>query len=228
MTTPSPSFSFMKIPPEIRLKIYDYIFSVPHEYMNLPLVIIKNSARGFSTRGMYRTSPMRPYWVGQDGKFLPLLLLSSQVSREAEQFLFSRSTIFFAHSFSPAHVVNLFDTMSRTARQEIRCVGFEIFFYVYTPCNGSKHSFSDYKQACRGLQSNLPKWETVVIYLNPEGLCPAACDANPENAPRGLRELEGIFRAVHKNVIFYPTHVALALQARQSHESGFGVKPGCG
>jgi hypothetical protein len=205
----------MKLPPEIRLKIYDFVFSVPHEYMNLPLVTIKNSARGFSTRGMYRRSPMRPYWVGQDGKFLPLLLLSSQVSREAEQFLFSRSTIFFAHSFSPAHVVNLFDTMGSTARHETRCVGFEVYFYVYTLCNGPKHSFSEYKQACRGLQAKLPKWQTVVIYLNPEGLCPAACDTSPANAAQGIRELENIFKEVHKNVIFYPTDVAIALQARQ-------------
>ena len=227
MATPSPSFPFMKVPPEIRLKIYDFIFSVPHEYMNLPLVIIKNSARGFSTRRMYRTSSMRPYWVGQDGNSLPLLLLSSQVYREAEQFLFSRSTIFFAHSFSPAHVVNLFDAMGSAARHETRCLGFEVFFYVYTPCDGPKHPFSEYRQACRGLQARLPKWETVVIYLNPEGLCPAAGDANPDHVARGLRELENIFKEVHKNVFFYPTHLAIAFQARQSLESGFVVKPGC-
>ena len=218
----------MKFPPEIRLKIYDYVFSVPHEYMNLPLVTIKNSARGFSTRVKYRTSPMRPYWVGQDGNFLPLLLLSSHVSLEAEHFLFSRFTLFFAHSFSPAHVVNLLETMGSTARHETRCVGFEVFFYVYTPCNGPKHSFREYELACRGLQAKLPKWETVVIYLNPEGLCPAACDTSQENAARGLRELENIFRKVHKHVTFYPTHVATALQAHQSHESAFGVKPGYG
>ena len=207
------SFSFMLLPPEIRLKIYGYVLSVPHECMNLPLVTIKHSTRGFSTRGKYRASPMRPYWVGQEGAFLPLLLLSSQIFREAEHYLFSRSTIFFAHSFSPAHVTNLFDTMGSVARHETRCVGFEIFVYVYTPCHGPKHPLSTYKQACRGLQARLPKWETVVIYLNPEGLYPAACDTTQENAARGLQDLEKIFREMHKNVIVYPTHVAIALRA---------------
>lgn len=117
-TTPKQSQStFLRLPPELRLKIYEYALAVPNEYTDRPLIVVNDRGNTFTSRGQFRALSMCPSWVGQDGTARNLLSVNRQIHDEAEDFLYSRYTLFLLNSFDLDRLGAFLDTLSATARR---------------------------------------------------------------------------------------------------------------
>lgn len=195
----------LRLPPELRLKIYEYVLEVPNEYMDRPLIVINDRGNSFTARGRYRALSMCPSWVGEDGTARKLLSVNRQIHDEAEDFLYSRNTLFFKNSFDLDHMGDFLDTMSATARSRIRSIGFEVFFFVHTQTGVPKRSLKQYEQAGRLMMQKLPRWETVIFYLDPRFYFPSATVGGRELSARGVLYLATIIGNMGKEVVFYPT-----------------------
>ena len=200
----SSSNLFLRLPTELRLKIYDYATAVPNEYMDKPLIVVHDRGNVFTARGRYRALGMSPSWVGEDGTTRKLLAVNRQIHDEAEDHLYSNRTLFFRNSFDLDRLGAFLDTLSPTARHRIRSVGFEIFFFVHTQIGVPKRTLKQYERARNLLAEKLPRWNSVLFYLDPRFYYPSASVGGPELAARGVYDLATRFGSAVKDVTFYP------------------------
>lgn len=64
----------LRLPTELRLRIYEYALSVPNEYnIDQPMIVVNDRGNAFTSRGRYRALQMCPSWVGEDGTTRKLL-----------------------------------------------------------------------------------------------------------------------------------------------------------
>lgn len=193
-----------KLPTELRLKIYEYALTVPNEYINKPLIVISDRGKVFTARNRYRALSMCPSWVGEDGTAAKLLSVNHQIHDEAEDYLYSRHTLFFRNAFDLDRLGGFLDTLSATARKRIRSVGFEVFFFVHTQMGVPKRTLRQYERAARLLAAKLPAWSHVLFYLDPRFYYPSAAVGGRERAVRGVLDLATRFGPLCGNVTFYP------------------------
>jgi hypothetical protein len=147
---------------------------------------------------------MCPSWVGEDGTARKLLAVNHQIHDEAEDYLYSKHTLFFRNSFDLDCLSDFLETLSDTARHRIRSVGFEIFFFVHTQIGVPKRTLKQYECAGHRLAKKLPNWNSVLFYLDPRFYYPSACVGGPELAARGVLDLTTRFSPLHKEISFYP------------------------
>lgn len=202
-TVTKPS-GFLRLPPELRLKIYEYALAVPNEYTDRPLIVVNDRGNTFTSRGQYRALSMCPSWVGQDGTARSLLSVNRQIHDEAEDFLYSRNTLFFLNSFNLDRLGAFLDTLSATARSRIRTVGFEICFFVHSQTGVPKRTLKEYERAARLLDEKLPRWSGVFFYLDPRFYYPSACVGGRELSARGVLYLATVFGTLRKDMHFFP------------------------
>ncbi|KAJ5573914.1 uncharacterized protein N7459_008341 [Penicillium hispanicum] len=209
---------FLQLPTELRLKIYDYAFSVPNDYLDKPLIVVHDRGNVFTARGRYRALSMCPSWVGEDGTARNLLAVNRQIHDEAEDHLYAQHTLFFRHSVDLDRLGDFLDTLSATARRRIHSVGFEVFFFVHTQTGVPKRTLKQYERARDLLRQKLPHWESVLFYLDPRFYYPSACVGGRELAARGVRDLAARFGSSCAHVTFYPrpdSHRRLVEEAQQ-------------
>ncbi|KAJ5672634.1 hypothetical protein N7507_001761 [Penicillium longicatenatum] len=198
--------NFMHLPPELRLKIYEYALAVPNTYINKPLIVIHDRGSVFTSRSRYRALSMCPIWQGEDGTARALLSVNRQIHAEAENYLYKTHTLFFRNSFDLDRIGAFLDTLSPTARASIRSVGFEVFFFVHTDDCVPKRTLKQYEHARDALLERLPNWKDVLCYLDPRFYYPAACVGGRELAARGVLDMAKRFgsRELELDVTFYP------------------------
>ncbi|OJJ48288.1 hypothetical protein ASPZODRAFT_61892 [Penicilliopsis zonata CBS 506.65] len=195
----------LRLPAELRLKIYEYALDVPNEYLDKPLIVVTDRGRdSFTARGRYRALAMCPSWVGEDGTARRLLAVNRQIHDEAEAQLYARNTLFFLNAFDLDRLGAFLDTMSATARTQVRSVGFEVRFFVHSQMGVPKRSLAQYDRAARLLRDRLPRWERVIVYLDPRFYFPTAIVGGRELAARGVCRLAALFATLRKDVHFYP------------------------
>ncbi|KAF7171174.1 hypothetical protein CNMCM5623_003586 [Aspergillus felis] len=202
--TPPKQSAFFRLPPELRLKIYEYALAIPNEYTDRPLIVVNDRGNSFTSRGRFRALSMCPSWVGQDGTARNLLSVNRQIHDEAEDFLYSRHTLFFLNSFDLSRLGAFLDTLSETARSRIRSVGFEICFFVHSQTGVPKRLLKDYERAGRLLMEKLPQWSSVFFYLDPRFYYPSASVGGRELSARGVLYLATVFGAMKKDLHFFP------------------------
>ncbi|CEJ60272.1 hypothetical protein PMG11_08852 [Penicillium brasilianum] len=196
--------SFLKLPVELRLKIYEYALAVPNNYINQPLIVINDRGNVFTARNRYRALSMCPSWVGEDGTARKLLAVNHQIHDEAEDYLYSHHTLFFRNSFDLDRLGDFIDSLSPTACRRIRSVGFEVFFFVHTQMGVPKRTLKQYESAARLLSVKLPEWRNVLFYLDPQFYYPAASVGGRARAVRGVLDLVAKFVPLCRDVTFYP------------------------
>ncbi|KAL1981433.1 hypothetical protein VTN96DRAFT_2693 [Rasamsonia emersonii] len=195
----------LRLPPELRLKIYEYVLDTPNDYLDRPLIVLDDRGSSFTARGRYRALSMNPTWQGGgDGRSRKLLSVNRQIHDEAEDFLYSHYTFFFRNSFNLERAGDFLDTLSATARSRIRNVGFEIFFFVHNQTGVPKRTLKLYGQVGKMMQERLPRWKSVIFYLDPRFYFPTPQVGGKELAARGVFYLATIFGALGKEVTFYP------------------------
>ncbi|OQD73395.1 hypothetical protein PENDEC_c015G01748 [Penicillium decumbens] len=199
-TKPSP---FLQLPTEIRLQIYQWALSVPNDYVDRPLIVV-NDCSNVSTRTRSRNKSTCPSWTGEDSTARKLLTVNHQIHDEAEDFLYSQRTLFFRHSFDLDRLDEFLDTLSSTARNRIRSVGFEVFFFVHAEPGVPKRTFKQYEKAGSLLRARLPRWNIVLFYLDPYFYYPPNSVSERDPAARGVANLAARFGALCKEVVFYP------------------------
>ncbi|CAG7926777.1 unnamed protein product [Penicillium olsonii] len=196
--------SLLRLPAELRLKIYEYALTVPNEYLDKPMIVIDDRGKSFTARGQYRALSMNPHWEGEDGTARRLLAVNRQIHDEAEDYLYSTHTLFFRNSFNLDRLAAFLGTLSATARRRIRSIGFEIFFFVHTQNGVPKRSLREYEQAGRTLAQQLPCWHGTVLYLDPRFYYPSANVGGRDLTARGVFDLATRFGALCKDVSFIP------------------------
>lgn len=205
MASLNQSSHFLRLPTELRLKIYEYALSVPNEYsIEQPLIVVNDRGNAFTSRGRYRALQMSPSWVGEDGTTRKLLRVNRRIHDEAEDFLYSHNTLFFRNSFDLDRLGDFLDMLSETARNRIRSVGFEVFFFVHSQTGVPKRTLKQYETAGRLLQEKLPRWSSVLFYLDPRFYYPSAAVGGRELSARGVLYLATRFGAMRKEVHFFP------------------------
>lgn len=183
--------------------IYDYALTIPNDYIdNRPLIVVNNRGNAFTARGRYRALAMCPSWVGENGKVRNLLSVNRQLHDEVEDYLYSHNTLFFLNSFNLDQLGVFLDTLSATARSRIRSVGFEVFFFVHSQTGVPKRLLKEYERAVRVLREKLPRWESVVFYLDPRFYFPAGSVGGRELSARGVWYLARVFGALRLDVRF--------------------------
>lgn len=197
--------NLLRLPAELRLKIYEFALDAPNEYIDSPLIVVNDRGNCFTARGRYRALSMCPSWANNDGTARKLLSLNRQIHDEAEDFLYSHNTLFFTNSFDLDRIGDFLDTMSATACSRIRSIGFEVFFFVHSQTGVPKRSLKQYQQAGRLLMQKLPRWETIVFYLDPRFYFPTATVGGRELSARGVLYLATVFGNMGKEVVFHPT-----------------------
>lgn len=194
----------MKLPPELRLKIYQYALTVPNEYIDKPLIVVHDRGAAFTTRGRYRALSMCPSWVGSDGTARNLLSVNHQIHDEAEDHLYSQHTLFFRNSFDLDRLGDFLDTLSSTARHRIRSIGFEVFLFVHSQTGVPKRTLKQYEHARDLLSAKLPRCENLLFYLDPRFYYPLTSVGGRELAARGVLDLARTFGDCGVKVTFYP------------------------
>ncbi|KAF3395898.1 Uncharacterized protein F1880_006879 [Penicillium rolfsii] len=195
--------SFLNLPAELRLKIYEYALTVPNDYINKPLIVVSDRGNVFTVRSRFKALSMCPSWVGEDGTARKLLALNHQIHDEAEDYLYSHYTLFFRNSFDLDRLGDFLDTLSPTARGRIRSVGFEVYFFVHAQMGVPKRTLKQYERAARLLSVKLPAWKNVLFYLDPHFYYPTAEVGGPERAARGVLDLAAKFRPWCGEICFY-------------------------
>lgn len=202
----------LRLPTELRLRIYEYALSVPNEYSNeRPMIVVNDRGNAFTSRGRYRALQMCPSWENDDGTTRKLLRVNRLIHDEAEDFLYSHNTLFFRNSFDLDRMGAFLDTLSATARSRIRSVGFEVYFFVHSQTGVPKRTLKQYEQAGRLLQEKLPRWSTVLFYLDPRFYYPSATVGGRELSARGVLYLATRFGAMRKEVHFFLCRVSIGM-----------------
>ncbi|KAF9894031.1 hypothetical protein FE257_009003 [Aspergillus nanangensis] len=184
--------------------IYEYAISIPNDYMDRPLIVVNDKSNAFTTRGRYRALSMCPSWVGEEGKVRSLLSVNRQLHAEVEDYLYSHNTLFFLNAFNlDDHLAAFLDTLSATARNRIRSVGFEICFFVHSQTGMPKRSLKEYERAARVLEEKLPTWSAVIFYLDPRFYFPSGAVEGGDLSARGVYELARIFGRWRKDLHFF-------------------------
>jgi hypothetical protein len=196
--------SFLNLPPELRLKIYEHALTVPNDYIDKPLIVINDRGNVFTVRNRYKALSMCPSWVGEDGTARNILAVNHQIHDEAENYLYSHHTLFFRNSFDLVRLGDFLDTLSPTARGCIRSVGFEVYLFVHTQMGVPKRTLKQYERAARLLSVKLPEWNNVLFYLDPRFYYPAAAAGCREPAARGVLDLAAKFGPLCRDITFYP------------------------
>ncbi|KAJ5238918.1 hypothetical protein N7468_003537 [Penicillium chermesinum] len=209
----------LRLPAELRLKIYEYALAVPNEYMDKPLMVVHDRGDVSTVRGRYRALSMCPSWVGEDGTTGRLLQVNHQIHDEAEEYLYSQHTLFFRNSFDLDRLTSFLDMLSPTALSRIRSVGFEVLLFVHAQEGVPKRSFRQYARARDLLARRLPRWRTVLLYFDPRFYYPPAAVGGRELAARGVLQLAKMFGEVgNLDVTFCPLpdrHHRLVEEAQQ-------------
>ncbi|KAJ6107899.1 hypothetical protein N7523_009222 [Penicillium sp. IBT 18751x] len=187
---------------EIRLLIYERALTVLHDDMGRPLIVVDDSSK-FSTRSRFHHMFVCSSRTGEDGTARKLLAVNRQIHDEAEDFLYSRNTIFFQNSFDLDHLGKFLESLSNSARSHIRSVGFEVFFFVHAESGVPKRTFKQYEQAGSLLRAILPQWETVVFYIDPFFYFLPQSVGGRDSAARGVMDLSARFRALCGEVVFH-------------------------
>jgi hypothetical protein len=196
--------SFLKLPPELHLRIYGYALTVPNKYMNKPLIVVSDRGNVFTVRNRFRALSMCPSWVGDDGTARKLLAVNHQIHDEAEDYLYSHHTLFFRNSFDLDRLGDFIDSLSPTACRRIRSVGFEVCFFVHSQIGVPKRTLKQYESVARLLSVKLPEWTDVLFYLDPRFYYPAAAVGGRASAVRGVLDLVAKFGPLCRDVTFYP------------------------
>ncbi|PYH41703.1 uncharacterized protein BP01DRAFT_305233 [Aspergillus saccharolyticus JOP 1030-1] len=195
---------FLKLPLELRLMIYEYALDVPNDYMDRPMIVINDRGNVFTARGRYRALSMCPSWVGENGRVRNLLSVNRQIHDEVEDYVYSHNTLFFLNSFNLDRMAAFLDTLSATARDRIRSVGFEIFFFVHSQTGVPKRTLKEYERAARILREKLPHWTSTLFYLDPRFYYPSASVGGLQSSARGIWSLATMFGALGKDLHFFP------------------------
>ncbi|KAJ5397665.1 hypothetical protein N7509_005778 [Penicillium cosmopolitanum] len=198
--------SFLHLPPELRLKIYEEALVSPNDYTDIPMIVVQNRGNVFTTRGRYRAMSICPSWEGNDGTARKLLGLNHQIHDEAEDFLYSKHTLFFRNSFDLDRIGQFLDTLSSTARDQVRSVGFEVFFFVHAEADVPKRTMKEYEHAGKLLAEKLPRWESVLFYLDPRFYYPSTLAGAP-------KQLLKVFSSSRLDLRHY-ARISLSLQYR--------------
>lgn len=193
----------LRLPAELRLKIYEYALSVPNEYLDKPMIVVDDRG-SFTARGQYRALSINPHWEGEDGTARKLLAVNRQIHDEAEDYLWSTHTLFFRNSFNLDRLDAFLDTLSATARARIRSVGFEVYFFVHTQNGVPKRTLREYECAGRTLARKLQCWYGALLYLDPRFYYPSANVGGRNLTARGVFDLATRFGALCKDVSFIP------------------------
>ncbi|PLB53704.1 hypothetical protein P170DRAFT_469198 [Aspergillus steynii IBT 23096] len=193
---------FLRLPAELRLMIYEYALAIPNDYMDRPLIVVDDRGKTFTARGRYRALCMCPSWVGENGRVRNMLSVNRQLHDEVEDFVYSHNTLFFRNSFDLDRVGAFLDTLSATARNRIRSVGFEVFFFVHSQTGVPKRTLKEYERAGRMLSEKLPNWTTVLLYLDPRFYFPSAAVGGRELSARGVWYLATVFGKMRKELQF--------------------------
>ncbi|KAJ5353918.1 hypothetical protein N7541_006482 [Penicillium brevicompactum] len=196
--------SLLRLPAELRLKIYEYALAVPNEYLDKPMIVVDDRGKTFTARGQYRALSMNPRWEGEDGTARKLLAVNRQIHDEAEDYLYSTHTLFFRNSFNLDRLDAFLNTLSATARTRIRSVGFEVFFFVHTQNGVPKRSLREYEHAGRTLAQKFSSWHSTLLYLDPRFYYPSANVGGRDLTARGVFDLATRFGALCKEVSFVP------------------------
>ncbi|BCS29857.1 uncharacterized protein APUU_80160S [Aspergillus puulaauensis] len=167
---------FLRLPPELRLQIYECVLDIPTPYTSLtdhkkPLIVINDTGNKFTNRSIYRSLHFSPKWVGIGDDDLSLLSVNRQIHAEVENFLYTSHTLFFLNGFDLDHLGDFLDTLSPTARRCTRSIGFEVYLFVHNSnSSGSsipKRSFRQYERAAKVMREKLPNLRGVVFYMDP-------------------------------------------------------------
>ena len=195
-------FPLLALPLELRQIIYNYALTIPNEYnINRPLIVVNDrGTNAFTARGRYRALSMCPSWVGEDGQVRNLLSVNRQIHDEVEDLLYSQHTLFFLNSFNLDRMGAFLDTLSDTARRRIRSVGFEVCFFVHAQTGVPKRRLRDYDRAARMLAEKLPRWSSVLLYLEPRSYFPSAAVGGRDLSARGVLYLARLFAALRKDL----------------------------
>ncbi|KAJ5109294.1 hypothetical protein N7456_005969 [Penicillium angulare] len=192
----------MHLPPELRLKIYQYALTVPNTYINKPLIVIHDRGNVFTSRNRYKSLSICPSWLGEDGTTRNLLTVNHQIHDEAEDHLYSSNTLFFQNSFDLDHLDSFLDTLSPTACQRIRSVGFEILLFVHGQPGVPKRTLRQYTRAKDLILRKLPHCTSVLFYVDSNFYYPTISVGGPDLAKRGVLDLARTFDMF--DVTFYP------------------------
>ncbi|KAJ5280185.1 hypothetical protein N7478_005557 [Penicillium angulare] len=198
----NPTSPFIRLPPELRLKIYQYALTVPNEYINKPLIVIHDRGNVFTSRNRYKSLSICPSWLGEDGTTRNLLTVNHQIHDEAEGHLYSSNTLFFQNSFDLDHLDPFLDTLSTTALQKIRSVGFEILLFVHGQPGVPKRTLKQYTRAKDLILRKLPHCKNVLFYVDPNFYYPTISVGGPDLAARGVIDLARTFNMF--DITFYP------------------------
>ncbi|KAJ5723778.1 hypothetical protein N7488_001813 [Penicillium malachiteum] len=198
-----PVSQFMRLPSELRLKIYQYALTVPNDYIDKPLIVVHDRGNVFTARGRYRALSMCPSWESEDGTARNLLSVSRQIHDEAEDYLYSHHTLFFRNSFNLDRLGDFLDTLSPTARLRIRSIGFEVYLFVHTQPGIPKRTLKQYERARELLMQKLPCWKNLLFYFDPRFYYPPTEVGGRELAARGVLHLARKFAGL-VHVTFYP------------------------
>lgn len=167
---------FLRLPPELRLQIYEHVLDNPTPYTSLtehkkPLIVINDTGNKFTNRSIYRSLHFSPKWVGIGDDDLSLLSVNRQIHAEVENFLYTSHTLFFLNGFDLDHLGDFLDTLSPTARRCTRSIGFEVYLFVHNSnASGSsipKRSFRQYERAAKVMREKLPNLRGAVFYMDP-------------------------------------------------------------
>ncbi|KAA8641864.1 hypothetical protein EYZ11_003100 [Aspergillus tanneri] len=225
MASSERSSPFLRLPLELRLIIYEYALEIPNDYMDRPLIVVDDRGSAFTARGRYRALSMCPSWVGENGRVRNLLSVNRQLHDEVEDFVYSHNALFFRNSFNLDRLGAFLDTLSATARNRVRSVGFEVFFFVHSQTGVPKRNLKEYERAGRMLMEKLPNWTTVLLYMDPRFYFPLAVAGGrelSELSARGVWYLATVFGKMHKELQFFALpsvhrHVISEAQGMLSH-----------
>lgn len=196
--------SFLHLPAELRLKIYEDALISPNEYMDRPMIVIHDRGNVSTSRSRFRAMSICPSWEGNDGTARKLLGLNHQIRHEAEALLYSKHTLFFRNSFDLDRLGVFLDTLSATARHQVRSVGFEVCFFVHAEANVPKRTRKEYERAGTLLAEKLSRWESVVFYLDPRFYYSSTGAEGRKAAGRGVLALATRFATLCKHITFSP------------------------
>jgi hypothetical protein len=176
---------------------------MPIDHVDGSLTVI-NDRGNVSTRTRYQNISICPGWTGDNGTARTLLVVNHQIHDEAEDFLYSQNTLFFRHDFDLDRLGEFLNTLSRTARNRIRSVGFEVFFFVHAEPGVPKRTFEQYERAGTMLRARFPQLNSVLFYLDPSFYYPPNSVGGQDSAARGVMDLAARFGTMCKEILFYP------------------------
>ncbi|KAL3471391.1 hypothetical protein BJX99DRAFT_250486 [Aspergillus californicus] len=238
MTTSTTKESpLLSLPPELRLQIYSYLLNIPEPTYssslpptttkprtNNQLIIITDTGNKYTTHPIYRALHIDPHWVSSSDKRerLSLLTVNRKLHAEFEDYIYTGHTLFFLNSFDLDYLGAFLSTLSPTARNCIRSIGFEVYLFVHgdgVEEGVPKRPWRSYERVAGVVAQMLPGLRRVVFYLDP-WFSACCADRNEVFGPwceeksvlaRGVGFLVGVFGNLKEGLEmeFLPASVTL-------------------